>query len=125
VSDPESFGSGDKAGIKSRIAVKNAEWDSEAKEQKDGFWDFEAYGKTADFIAEWFSKGQQIIIEGELRNQRFKTKEGEMVVKTVVRVRNANFSGKKEDKSATPEPVVVKKPSSRKEQESGEPVFAD
>jgi single-strand DNA-binding protein len=51
---------------------KNGEWREEAS-----FFDIESYGKLAERVGTQLSKGYQILIEGELRQDRWESPSGE------------------------------------------------
>lgn len=59
-----------------------------------------AWGKTGEFVAKYFSKGSQIIVEGRLANNVFEKKDVK-VTQTEVVADKVYFAGaKKETKSA-------------------------
>lgn len=68
------------------------------KFKKDGepeadFFNCVTFGKTAKFVEEYFSKGQPILIEGQIRNSNYETTEGEKRNKTEIIVENVYFAG--------------------------------
>lgn len=56
-----------------------------------------AFGKTAELIAERFVKGQEILLEGNLKVDVFE-KEGKKQYKTSVMIEKVEFCGSKKDK---------------------------
>jgi len=58
------------------IAV-NRKWKSESGEQKEevSFFDVDAWGKTAETIAQWFRKGSPILITGRLKQETWDDKQ--------------------------------------------------
>lgn len=58
-----------------------------------------AFGKTAELIAERFTKGQEIIIEGNLKVDVFE-KDDKREYKTSVLIEKFEFCGSKKDKGS-------------------------
>ena len=58
------------------VAV-NRKWKSESGEQKEevSFFDVDAWGKTAETIAQWFKKGSPILITGRLKQETWDDKQ--------------------------------------------------
>ena len=56
-----------------------------------------AFGKTAELIAERFTKGQEILIEGNLKIDVFE-KDDKREYKTFVLIQRVEFCGSKKDK---------------------------
>jgi single-strand DNA-binding protein len=54
-----------------------------------------AFGKTAETIGKYFSKGSKIMIEGELQNNNYTNKDGQKIYQTVVVVSSFEFVGDK------------------------------
>lgn len=68
---------------------------------KDGeaiFIDLVSFGKLAENLAKFFRKGSRILIEGELKQDRFKGKDGKNKEKIKVILRNFSFIDSKSDK---------------------------
>ncbi len=66
--------------------------------KKDGepdvdFFNCVAFGKTAEFIQQYFSKGQQILVEGKIRNSTYESKDGIKKNKSEVLVDKCYFAG--------------------------------
>lgn len=53
-----------------------------------------AFGKTAEFILDWFRKGDRIGVEGSIRTGSYE-KDGKKIYTTEVNVTNAEFVGDK------------------------------
>ncbi len=75
----------------------NERWskDGETKE-KVHFVDLVAFGKTGEAIAQFFSKGKPIFVEGRLNFSSWETDEGEKRSKLEVTVDSFQFVGAKE-----------------------------
>lgn len=54
-----------------------------------------AFGNTAKFMSQNFSKGQEIIVNGELMTRKWTDKDGNNRISTEVRVNNVYFCGSK------------------------------
>lgn len=81
----------------------NRKWKTEAGEQKEEttFVDIDAYGKTAENIAKYFTKGRCIYVEGRLRLEQWDDKTtGQKRSKLGVVCENFQFVGKAETTSA-------------------------
>lgn len=62
------------------------------------FFNCTAFGKTGEFIEKYFHKGSKILLSGEMQNNNYKNKEGQMVYGFQVLVNNVEFA---ESKSAS------------------------
>ena len=58
-----------------------------------------AWEKTADFINQYFTKGSPIAVEGRLESRQYENKEGKKQTVLEVKVSQAHFCGKKEEKT--------------------------
>ena len=76
---------------------------------KDGKYDADfiscvAFGKTADFIGKYFSKGMRIGVVGRIQTGSYTNKEGQKIYTTDVVVEKAEFvENKGETKATAPE----------------------
>ena len=61
------------------------------------FFNCEAWGKTAEFIHKYFTKGKSIAISGEFRNNNYIDKNGNKVYSDFIYVQRASFAGNKSD----------------------------
>ena len=80
----------------------------ERKYKKDGqaeadFINCVAFGKTADFISKYFSKGSKIVIEGRWQTGSYTNKEGQKVYTNDCVIESVEFGESKKD-SATSAP---------------------
>lgn len=57
--------------LRNSIAV-----DRKGKKDEADFFEVTAFGKTAEFIEKYFSKGRKIAISGHLQSNNYKDKEG-------------------------------------------------
>ena len=58
------------------VAVDRKFADKTTGERQADFISCVAWGKTAEFVSKYFSKGKMIIIEGSLRNNNYTDKNG-------------------------------------------------
>lgn len=72
--------------------------DGETKEETT-FVDVDSFGKQAEVIAKFFSKGKPIFIEGRLKFEQWETNNGEKRSKMGVVLENFQFIGEKSDSS--------------------------
>ena len=71
-----------------------------SKDKEVDFFNLVAFGKTAEFLGNWFSKGSKLLVEGHLQNSTYKDKEGNERTATEVLVDNVEFAdSKKKDSS--------------------------
>lgn len=59
------------------------------------FFDFTAFGGTAEFISKYFKKGSRIVLTGEMQNDTYTNKEGRRVTSTKLNVEKAEFAESK------------------------------
>ena len=62
-----------------------------SSDEETTFVNCEAWDSGAETIAKWFNKGDQIIINGSLKNERWEDKEGNKRSRDKVRVSNFEF----------------------------------
>jgi len=71
--------------------------DERDKDAKPLWLNFIAFGKTAEFICEFFHKGDPIALDGRLCPNTYTTKDGETRTVAQLRVTSAHFLGGKKD----------------------------
>lgn len=110
--DVETRGEGDKALAMFSVACQRPFKNKETGEYEADFIDCKAWGKTAEFISEWFGKGDPIGIFGRIEKSNYTNKNGDTVYATNVIVESAEFVGSKKDKDDdnTPKKAKKKKP---------------
>jgi single-strand DNA-binding protein len=81
------------------LAVNDRWKDKQTGEWKDkaNFIDCEAFGRTAENISKFFSKGKPILIEGKLRLDQWQDKEGNNRSKLKVVIDQFEFVGSRAD----------------------------
>jgi single-strand DNA-binding protein len=91
------------------VAV-NRTWKSKQGEKKEevSFIDCTAWARTAEVIAEYFKKGDPIMVEGHLKQESWESQAGEKRSKLGVQVEVFQFVGGKRDRDdAEPKPSAV------------------
>lgn len=73
-------------------------------EDKTNWFNYVAFGSTADFIAKYFTKGSKMLIVGEINNNNYE-KDGVKHYGNQILIQNAEFYGKKSDGTQTSESV--------------------
>lgn len=98
--------------LKNSIAVQRKFKNAEGNYDAD-FINITAFGKSAEFIANYFTKGSMIGINGRIQTGSYVNKDGVKVYTTDVVVENAEFvSGKKDSEGR----VIVHHPLQRTNQ---------
>lgn len=78
----------------------NRKWKTESGEQKEDvtFIDVDAFGKTAEMVAQYFKKGKPIYLDGRLKLEQWDDKTtGQKRSKLGVVLESFQFIGKNED----------------------------
>jgi len=68
-------------------------------EQDADFISCVAFGKTAEFIEKYFSKGMKMIVEGRVNTGKYQNKDGQTVYTTDIAIENVEFAESKRDDS--------------------------
>jgi single-strand DNA-binding protein len=78
------------------IAIQRKFKDANGERQSD-FINCVAFGKTADFLKSWFSRGAMLSVEGRIQVRNYEDKDGKKVYVTEVIAEDVGFiEGKKE-----------------------------
>lgn len=71
-----------------------------SRRNQDGSWGEEAnffdcvyFGKSAEAVSQWLSKGRQVAVQGELRQDSWKTQDGQTRSRVEIWVNNLNLLG--------------------------------
>lgn len=76
------------------------------------FFNLVSFGRQGEFVEKYLRKGTKIVVEGELRNNNYTNKEGQMVYSTEIVVNNVEFAESKNAQSGNnfggdvPEPTT-------------------
>lgn len=74
------------------------------------FFNLEAWDRGAETIAKYFHKGSPILVEGTLRNHRWKDAENNNRSEVVVRVEQFEFFTRKKDEDSGTKPEAEAQP---------------
>ena len=85
------------------VSEFTAAWSERYKEKETKcFMRCKAWQKTAEFLAMYFDKGQEILIEGKLITEQWES-EGKPQSRTICQVESVNFCGNKSQNAAPQE----------------------
>ena len=76
-------------------------------QQDTDFFNVTAWSKTAEFISKYFTKGQEILIQGRLQQRTWETENGEKRHAVDIVAEQVEFCGSKKDNSSEGEPENV------------------
>lgn len=85
------------------VAVDRA-YSSGGEKQTD-FFDCVFWRQGAEFVSKYFSKGKEIIVQGEMQSRKWTDKEGNNRISWEIQNARAEFCGGKSDNSAPAEPA--------------------
>lgn len=77
----------------SKISIAVARSYKKENEVNTDFFSCTAFGSTAEFISKYFSKGDMILIVGEMRNNNYTDKNGEKRYSQEVLINKVEFCG--------------------------------
>lgn len=69
------------------------------------FFNCRSFGKQGEFVEKYLKKGTKIVIEGELQNNNYTNKEGQMVYGMLIIVSSVEFAESKNSGSAASAPA--------------------
>jgi single-strand DNA-binding protein len=76
-------------------------WSEKFKERENKlFLECKAFSALAEFICKHFSRGNELVVEGKLNTEEWKSQDGQNRSKIVLMVSGAHFCGKKADGAA-------------------------
>jgi len=84
--------------LKNNIAAQRDFKAKNAQQYETDFINIVAFGKTAEFIGNYFQKGSPILIEGRIQTGKYENKEGRTIYPTDVVVEKAKFAESKKQK---------------------------
>lgn len=78
---------------KATFSVATSRYDYKKKETVTDWHRVEVWGKSAEFVGEYFKKGKQVLIQGTLKKEEYTNKDGEQ--KTIYKIvaNKAQFDG--------------------------------
>jgi len=84
--------------VKFNLAV-NRKFTKQGEEKQTDFISCVAFGKTAETIVNYLSKGRQIVVEGRIQTGNYE-KDGQRIYTTDVIVESFNFADGKQNKKS-------------------------
>ena len=100
VRDPETKTAGETTVTRMTIAV-DRKFKKEGQQEAD-FIPCVAFGKTADFISKYFTKGMKIVIEGKWQTGSYTNKDGQKVYTNDCVVEQVYFAESKRETTSAP-----------------------
>lgn len=92
-----------------RIAV-NRRYQKKGEERKVDFFNVVAWRYSAEFVTKYFSKGNLIMVEGELQTRPYTDKNGNPSIWTEIVADHLEFTGEKTNKSTDNAPPLPEVP---------------
>ena len=74
-------------------------------EKQTDFFDCVFWRQGAEFVSKYFSKGKEIIVQGEMQSRKWQDKDGNNRVSWEIQNAHAEFCGGKADNSSSAEPA--------------------
>ena len=74
-------------------------------EKQTDFFDCVFWRQGAEFVSKYFSKGKEIIVQGEMQSRKWQDKDGNNRISWEIQNAHAEFCGGKSDNSASAEPA--------------------
>ena len=98
--DPELKQIGETAVARFSLAVGSSYKSNGEIKKEASFFDCEIWGKLADVLGEYASKGKQIAIAGKLKQETWDGQDGKKNSKIKIRVENFQLLGSKDGQTA-------------------------
>lgn len=84
--------------------------DSQGKDKDAIWWNCQLFGKRAESLAQYLTKGQSVTVTGSVSQRKYIDKNGAEKISTDVRVNDIALQGGRKE-GATPQTPQVSKPS--------------
>lgn len=85
-----------------------------SKEKETDFFTVVFWRQAAEFVCKYFSKGQEILVQGEMQSRKYEDKEGNNRVAWEVKADRVEFCGSKSQNSDGGDAPALKKTSNNK-----------
>lgn len=96
--DPEvRYTSGNNTQVTTFSIAVNRRFVAQGGERQADFFNLTAFGKTAEFCAKYFKKGQQVLVEGRIQNRSWDDQNGQKRYATDFIVEETYFADSKRD----------------------------
>ena len=100
--DPEvRYTSGNNTQVTTFSIAVNRRFVAQGGERQADFFNLTAFGKTAEFCAKYFKKGQQVLVEGRIQNRTWEDQNGQKRYATDFIVEDTYFADSKRDGMGT------------------------
>ena len=103
--DPELKTIGETSVAKFSLAVGSSYKKGNEKVEETSFFDCEVWGKLADVLGQYATKGKQLAIEGKLKQETWSSQDGKKASKVKIRVENFQLLGGKSEASSVPNSI--------------------
>lgn len=91
-----------------------------SKDKETDFFTVVLWRQTAEFVSKYFSKGQEILVQGEMQSRKYEDKEGNNRIAWEIKADRVEFCGSK-DQNGESEPAPAAKKSSKSAKKSPPP----
>lgn len=110
--DPDlSYTDGGTAVCNLSIATNESWTDDNGREQTRTEWhDVVAWGRLAEVVAEYLSKGSSVYVEGKIETRSWEHKDGSTRYSTEIKAQEVNFLGGSENGSGERDPASTREP---------------
>lgn len=95
--DPELRRTQSNTAVTSFTLAVNRSFTRTGEQPQTDFIDIVAWGKTAEFVAKWFSKGQQVAVAGRIQTRTWEDKQGQKRKSVEVVAEEVHFAEPKRD----------------------------
>ena len=111
--DPEvRYTSGNNTQVTTFSVAVNRRFVAQGGERQADFFNLTAFGKTAEFCAKYFKKGQQVLVEGRIQNRTWEDQNGQKRYATDFIVEDTYFADSKREGTAFDMPEAPQMPAS-------------
>jgi len=101
--DPEvRYTSGNNTQVTTFTIAVNRRFVAQGGERQADFFNLTAFGKTAEFCAKYFKKGQQVLVEGRIQNRSWDDQNGQKRYATDFIVEETYFADSKREGVGVP-----------------------
>jgi single-strand DNA-binding protein len=80
--------------VNNSIAVNRTYKQGDDKKEETTFVDFSIFGRTAEILEQYTTKGSEVLLEGRLHNERWETAEGDKRSKLILKVDSLQLGSK-------------------------------
>ena len=95
--DPELRRTQNNTAVTSFTLAVNRKPSRSGEQPQTDFIDVVAWGRTAEFVAKWFSKGQQVAVAGRIQTRTWEDKQGQKRKTVEVVAEEVHFAEPKRD----------------------------